>query len=76
MLIFDIKENERIKAKYIPSYMKQSLNIHKRKLPKLNEIQGIYDVQIFMMICINYRSVNVGREQKASANKNVLVCIY
>ena len=33
-------------------------------------------VQIFTMICITYRSVNVGRERKASANKNVLVCIY
>ena len=45
MLIFDIKENERIKAKYIPSYMKQSLNIHKRKLPKLGHLRcsNIYD---------------------------------
>jgi len=28
------------------------------------------------MICITYRSVNIGRERKPSANKNVLVCIY
>jgi len=28
------------------------------------------------MICVYYRSVNVGRERKASANKNVLVYIY
>ena len=42
----------------------------------LNEFPDIYDVQIFTMICINYRSVNVGRERKASANKEVLVCIY
>jgi len=44
---------------------------------KLNEFLDIYDVQIFTMICINYKSVNVCRSgAKASANKNVLVCIY
>ena len=42
----------------------------------LNEFPDIYDVQICTMICIIYRSVNVGRERKASANKEVLVCIY
>jgi len=31
---------------------------------------------IYSMLCINYRSVNVGREHKAFANKTVLVCIY
>ena len=32
------------------------------KLPKLNEYRDIYDGQTFTMICIHYRSVNVGRE--------------
>ena len=41
----------------------------KRKLPKLNEFIDINDVQIFTMICINYRSVGVGRKLKAYANK-------
>ena len=36
----------------------------------------IYDVQILTVLCINYWSVNVWREQKASVNKNALVCIY
>jgi len=45
-------------------------------LPKLNEFIDINDVQIFTMICINYRSMGVGRKLKAYANKNVLVCIY
>ena len=48
----------------------------KLKLPKLNEFPDIYDIQIFTMICINNRSVNAVWEQKGSANKNVLVCIY
>ena len=39
-----------------------------RKLPKLNEFPDIYDVEIYM-IYINYRSLNLGRKQKASANK-------
>jgi len=39
-----------------------------RKLPKLNNFPDIYDVQIFMMICINYGSVNVWQEQKVSPN--------
>ena len=38
-------------------------------MPKLNEFPDIYDVQIYTVVCINYRSVNVGRERKASANK-------
>jgi len=45
-------------------------------MPKLNEFLDIYDVQIFTMMCINYKSVDDGRERKASANKNVLVWIY
>jgi len=48
----------------------------KWKLTKLNEFPDIYDVQIFTLKCINYRSVNVEQERKASANKRVLVCIY
>ena len=53
-------------------FWKRSLNLHrfknlfkKRKLPKLNEFPNIYDVQIFTMICIHYRSVNVRQERKA-----------
>ena len=48
----------------------------KRKLPKLNEFSDIYGVQIFTMMCITYIQVNIERERKASANKNVLVSIY
>jgi len=36
-------------------------------MPKLNELPDIYNVHIFTMICINYKSMNVGQEQKASA---------
>ena len=43
---------------------------------KLNEVPDIYDVQILTMKCINYRSVNVGRERNVSTNKYVLVCTY
>ena len=39
----------------------------KRKLLKLNEFPDIYDVKILKMICINYRSLNVGQERKVSA---------
>ena len=63
--------NERIKTKYIPSYIfenegkifkkfkKTASFFKKRKLPKLNEFRKIYDVQILTVLCINHRSVNV-----------------
>ena len=41
-------------------FWKQGLNIDIADFP------DIYDVQMFTMICINYRSVNVERERKAS----------
>ena len=70
--------NERIKAEYIPAYISENgvRVVIKLKLPKLNEFPDIYDIQIFTMICIHYRSLNVERGWKASANKNVLACIY
>ena len=49
------------------------MDLRNRKLPKLNKFPDIYDAQIFTMICINYRSVNVRRQRKAAANKNVLM---
>ena len=42
----------------------------------LKSFQKMYDVQILTVLCINYCSVNVKREWKASVNKNALVCIY
>ena len=62
-------QNERIKTNYIPS------NICENEV-EIAEFPDIYDVQIDTMICINYRSVNVRRERKASANTAVLVCTY
>ena len=41
----------------------------KTEFKYFNEFPDIYDVQIFTMICINERSVDVGRERKAYANK-------
>jgi len=76
--------NERIKTNYIPSNICENgvQNIHKLKKNtffqevEIAEFPDIYDVQIDTMICINYRSVNVRRERKASANTAVLVCTY
>jgi len=42
-------------------------------LPNLNQFPDIYDVQIFTMICMNYRSVNVGLERKRPESKMCLI---
>ena len=50
--------NERIKTKYIPSFIFENegkifKKLKRRILPKLNEFPEIYDVQILTVICIH-----------------------
>ena len=80
--------NERIKTKYIPSYIFENEGKIFKKLNKLaaflrsgncrslTSFRKNYDVQILTVLCINYWSMTVCRERKASVNKNALVCIY
>ena len=56
--------NERIKTKYIPSYIFENEGKIFKKLKKLevflrSENCRIYNVQILTVLCINYWSVNV-----------------
>jgi len=62
--------NESIKVVYIPSYISANrvqifINLKKQNLQNFNECLDIYNVQIFTMTCISYRSLNVGWEQKS-----------
>ena len=50
--------NERIKTKYIPSYIFENESKLFKTLKK-QEVAAIYDVQILTVLCINFWSVNV-----------------
>ena len=50
--------NERIKTKYIPSYIFENESKIFKKVKK-QEVAAINDVQILTVLCINYWSVNV-----------------